>query len=153
MNKALFLDRDGTINVDTGYVYRQEDFHFIDGIFDLCRLAQQKGYLIIVITNQSGICRGYYSTEDFHRLSDYMVAEFQKEGISITDIFFCPDLEGEDRKPEAGMFIKAQQKHDIDMAQSLSLGDKERDILAAERAGVGKNILFNDSYQPILELL
>lgn len=153
MNKALFLDRDGTINVDSGYVYRIEDFQFLDGIFELCRLAQAKGYLLIVITNQSGIERGYYSEADFQLLNSHMVQEFAKAGIKIDDVFFCPSLTGEDRKPEPGMFLKAQLKHDIDMARSASLGDKPRDIEAAQRAGVGVNILFSGSYQEIEKML
>ena len=73
MYKALFLDRDGLINIDYAYVYRQEDFDFVDGIFDVCRTAQDKGYQLIVVTNQSGIGRGYYTEADFHLISDWMV--------------------------------------------------------------------------------
>ena len=153
MVKALFLDRDGTINVDYGYVYQVENFEFINGIFDLCQKAQEKGYLIIVITNQSGIARGYYTHEDFHHLNKFMIDEFAKRSINITDVFYCPDLDGERRKPNCGMFIEAKEKYNLDMKTSISLGDKERDIEAAKKAGVGKNFLFNGNYIEIMEAL
>ena len=152
--KALFLDRDGTINVDYGYVYQSERFELIDGIIDLCRKAQEKGYLIIVITNQSGIARGYYTDADFQKLNQYMIDVFTKEGVPITDVFYCPELSGPRRKPECGMFLEAQKKYNIDMAQSVSVGDKERDIKAGEKASVGKNFLFNGSnFNQIMEVL
>lgn len=153
MPKALFLDRDGTINADYGYVWRQEDFTFIDGIFELCAQAQAKGYLIIIITNQSGIARGYYREEDYQRLTEYMLQEFAARGIRIADVLHCPELEGENRKPNPGLFLRAQQKYGIDMAASVSAGDKERDVLAAERAGCGKNFLFQNDFNPIIQAL
>ena len=141
-HKALFLDRDGTINVDYGYVYQPEKFELIDGITELCLRAQEKGYLIIVITNQSGIARGYYTDDDFQKINQYMIEIFNRYGVKITDVFYCPELSGNDRKPNCGMFIKARDKYGIDMAQSVSVGDKERDIEAAQKAGCGKNFLF-----------
>ncbi len=144
MNKALFLDRDGTINIDTGYVHKAEDFFLIDGILDLCQKAQEKGYKIIVITNQSGIARGYFSEKEYKKLTDYMCQKFEKNGIVITDVFHCPDLSGPDRKPNPGLFLKAKEKYNLDMEQSVSVGDKERDIQAGIAAGVGRNFLFND---------
>lgn len=143
VNKALFLDRDGTINVDTGYTYRIDDFRLIDGIIDLCRVAVNAGYKIIVVTNQSGIARGYFSCDDFAVITAYMKKLFLQEGIEITDVFFCPELSGPDRKPESGLFFKAKNKYDLDMAQSVSVGDRERDIEAALNAGVGKNFLLD----------
>lgn len=142
MNKALFLDRDGVINVDSGYVYRISDFQPIEGIFDLCRNARSRGYLLIVVTNQSGIERGYFSEEDFRNLTDYMCALFIKNGAPLDDVFHCPYLNHEDRKPNPGMFLKAAEKYKIDMAASLAVGDKARDIEAAQRAGVGRTVLF-----------
>jgi len=149
MAKALFLDRDGTINVDRAYVYRREDFAFIDGVFDFCRMAQGKGYLIIVVTNQSGIARGYYTESDYKSLTDWMVGEFAKHGVTVSDVFHCPELSGPDRKPEPGLFLKARDKYGIDMAASVSIGDKPRDVEAGERAGVGRNILFTGTYAGI----
>lgn len=153
MAKALFLDRDGTINTDHGYVYRVEDFAFIDGIFELCTRAQELGYLIIVITNQSGIARGYYTEEDYERLTAHMKQEFAKRGIHLTDVLHCPELEGENRKPEPGLFLQAQRRHDIDMAASVSVGDKPRDVEAGQRAGCGQNFLFQNDYTPIIQAL
>ena len=142
-HKALFLDRDGTINVDYGYVYQPEKFELIEGIVELCQQAQKKGYLIIVITNQSGIARGYYTDDDFQKLNQYMIDMFSAKGVTITDVFYCPELSGPRRKPECGMFLEAQKMYNIDMAQSVSVGDKERDVEAGKKASVGKNFLFN----------
>lgn len=146
MNKALFLDRDGTINVDTGYVHEPEKFVFIDGIFDFCLEAQSKGYLIIVITSQSGIERGYFTEADYERTTKHMVGEFARRGITVTDVLHCPSLSGPDRKPAPGLFLKAQSRHDIDMSRSVNVGDRERDLEAGRAAGVGANILFTGTF-------
>ena len=114
MAKALFLDRDGTINEDRAYVHAKEDFAFIDGVFDFCRRAQEKGYLVIVVTNQSGIARGYYTEADYRKLTDWMVAEFARHGVTVADVFHCPSLEGPDRKPEpdgAGELSVVEEVH------------------------------------------
>ena len=153
MSKALFLDRDGTINVDYGYVYEPERFVFIDGVFDFCRRAQELGYLIIVITSQSGIERGYFTEVDFSAITKYMVDGFASEGVTITDVFHCPSLEGPDRKPEPGLFLKAQAKYGIDMAESVNVGDRERDLEAGRRAGVGHNVLFTGDYKALAFVL
>ena len=149
MTKALFLDRDGTINIDKAYVHRREDFEFIDGVFDFCRRAQELGYLVIVVTNQSGIARGYYTEADYRALTDWMVGEFAAHGVKVTDVFHCPELSGPDRKPEPGMVLKARDRYGIDMSASVSVGDKPRDVEAGERAGVGRNVLFSGSYAEI----
>ena len=153
MSKALFLDRDGTINVDYGYVHEPERFVFIDGVFDFCRRAQELGYLIIVITSQSGIERGYFTEDDFSVITKYMVDGFASEGVTITDVFHCPSLEGPDRKPEPGLFLKAQAKYGIDMAASVNVGDRERDLEAGRRAGVGRNVLFTGDYKALTSVL
>ena len=147
VNKAFFLDRDGTINVEKDYLYKTEDFKFIDSTVELCRMAQEKGYLLIVITNQSGVARGYYTEEDMNKCNQYMVDEFAKKGIKITDVFCCPYLDSihPDRKPNAGMFLKAQKKYNIDMEASISLGDKQRDCEAANKAGVKKAFLMEEA--------
>ena len=153
MNKALFLDRDGTINVDYGYVHEPEKFVFIDGVFDFCREALDKGYLIIVVTSQSGIERGYFTEAAFSVVTKYMVDRFAAEGVAITDVFHCPSLSGPDRKPEPGLFLKAKAKYEIDMAASVNVGDRERDLEAGRRAGVGKNLLFSGDFNALKEEL
>lgn len=154
-NKALFLDRDGVINIDYGYVHQIEKFDFIDGIFDFCLKAQEKGYLIIVITNQSGIGRGMFTENDFQKLNSYMVNEFGKHNVKITDVFYCSSLDDkcEDRKPNPGLFIKAKNKYSINMSTSISIGDKDRDLIASERAGVMNNFLFKNNFDELKKLL
>jgi len=146
--KALFLDRDGVINVEKNYLYKKEDFEFIDGIFELCRYFAQKGYLIFVVTNQSGIARGYYTQEQFLELTAFMEQEFLNNGISIAKTYFCPhhpQITGECscRKPKPGMLLEAQKEFNVDVKNSLMVGDKERDIEAAHNAGVLKRYLFS----------
>lgn len=148
MNKALFLDRDGVINVDYAYVHRSENFEFIDGIFELCLHYQQLGYLIFVVTNQSGIARGYYSEKDFLYLSTWMVQQFEEHGVSISKVYFCPhheEISGSCscRKPEPGMLLQAQKEYDLDLENSILVGDSQRDIEAAARAGVKESYLFD----------
>lgn len=153
MNKALFLDRDGTINVDTGYVHEPEKFIFIDGIFEFCLKARQRGFLAIVITNQSGIERGYFTEADYERTNRHMLEEFSRHGVDIAGVFHCPSLSGPDRKPAPGLFIKARDMYDIDMARSINVGDKERDIEAGRAAGVGTNILFAGTFPDIDDIV
>lgn len=148
MNKALFLDRDGVINVDHGYVYEIKAFTLIDGILDLCLAAKSLGYLLIVVTNQSGIERGYFTEEDFQGLTRHMCTVFTQNGAPLDDVFHCPHLDHEDRKPNPGMFLKAAKKHDIDMGASLAIGDRVHDIEAAQRARVGRTILFSENAAP-----
>lgn len=147
--KALFLDRDGVVNIEKEYIYKIEDFIFSDGIFDLILRYQQNGYLIFIITNQSGIARGYYTIKDFNRLTKWMLDQFKKKGITISKVYYCPhhpDITGECscRKPEPGMIIQAIKEFNIDPSQSVLIGDKEIDILAGEKAGIKKNIYFQD---------
>lgn len=149
MTKALFLDRDGVVNVEKNYLHKIEDFELMDGIVEVCRAYAEKGYLILIVTNQSGISRGYYSEEDFALLSQWMLDHFKGLGIIIEKIYHCPHHESIDgacecRKPEPGMFLRAQREYGIDMASSVMVGDNERDIEAARRAGVGMNILLSD---------
>jgi len=142
--KALFLDRDGTVNVDYGYTYELEKFAFVDGIVDLCKKAQGKGYKLIVITNQSGVERGYYTIEQMDSFNKKMVEEFKKQGVEITDVYCCPYLDHPDRKPLPGMFLKARDRYNIDMEKSIAIGDKERDIVSAFNAGVKTGYLLSD---------
>jgi len=146
MKKALFLDRDGVINIDYGYVGKIEDFKFRDGIFELTKYFSDRGYDIFVVTNQSGIARGYYSEEDFQKLTSYMKDEFSKRGVKIKDIKFCPhhpEVTGvcECRKPSPKMILDLAKNYDIDLNNSILIGDSKRDIEAGKSAGIEKNIL------------
>ena len=155
-SKALFLDRDGIINVDHGYVHKIEDFDFTDGIFDVCRHALELGYLIIVITNQGGIARGYYSIKQFERLTSWMKEQFKAQGIKITDVYFCPHHPKHGvnnyvqtchcRKPDPGMILTAQAKYQISLKDSILIGDRYSDIQAAESAGIKTKILLNSPF-------
>lgn len=137
-NKALFLDRDGVINRDTGFTCRIQDIQFLPHIFNLCREAIAKEYLIFILTNQSGIARGYYTEKDFQKLTDWMNARFIDEHCPVTAVYHCPFLVSEDRKPSPGMFLKAITNYHIDPAASVAIGDRDNDILAARAAGVGR---------------
>lgn len=141
--RALFLDRDGVINIDKRYVSRREDFEWVPGIFDLARTARDRGALLVVVTNQSGIARGYYAEETFQALTDWMTACFEAEGAPIARVYHCPFLEGPDgrdhplRKPNPGMLLQARDELGLDMAASAMLGDKWADVDAARAARVG----------------
>ncbi len=149
---ALFLDRDGVINVDHAYVCKKENFEFVDGIFELCRSAKELGFLICVVTNQAGIGRGFYTEKDFIELTDWMRSVFREEGSEIDKVYFCPShpeygvgeykTDSPFRKPGPGMILQASQELDIDLAKSILVGDKESDILAGVAAGVGCNLLY-----------
>ena len=141
MRPALFLDRDGVINVDGGYVGRKEDFEFFPEIFELCRVAKQLGYLLFVVTNQSGIGRGYYTDQDFLALNDWMLGVFKEHGVDIDKVYYCPHLDSPDRKPEPGMILRAAGEFDVDLSRSILVGDKETDVQAGIAAGVGLNLL------------
>jgi D-glycero-D-manno-heptose 1,7-bisphosphate phosphatase len=149
--KVLFLDRDGVVNVDHGYLFRPADFEFIDGVFAGCRQFQDAGYEIIIITNQSGIGRGYYTEQDFDYLTQWMTRQFADNGINILDVFYCPHHPDKAnppykqdctcRKPAPGMLLKAKAKHHVQMGHSIMIGDKGSDMQAAVNAGVGKKFL------------
>jgi D-glycero-D-manno-heptose 1,7-bisphosphate phosphatase len=152
MPRALFLDRDGVINRDLGYVYRKEQIEFVEGIFDLTRAARGEGYLVIVVTNQSGIGRGIYGEEDFQTLMEWMRGEFEARGARLDAVYHCPfhpeyglgayKKESPCRKPAPGMILRAAREHDLDLASSLLVGDSITDMQAGEAAGVGRLFLF-----------
>lgn len=150
-NKIAFLDRDGVINYDYGYVHDPRDFSFQPRVFEGCKLLQDMGFRLIIVTNQSGIGRGYYSTEQFNNLCKWMIRQFRNHGVSVLDIFFCPHhptkgiglfkCECPCRKPKPGMLIEAQKKWIINMSESVMIGDKPSDMKAALSAKVGTRIL------------
>lgn len=146
--KALFLDRDGVINIDKGYVYKIEDCEFVEGIFDICRLAKKNDFILIVVTNQAGIGRGYYTEEDFLNFMDFIKMEFIKQGCPLDDVYYCPyyedglppwNIKSFDRKPAPGMLLKAAAQHELDLEQCLMLGDRESDMEAGRNAGIPCN--------------
>ncbi len=150
LKKALFLDRDGVVNVEKNYLYKIENFEFINGIFELCRYYKNIGYLIFIVTNQSGIARKYYTEKDFITLSNWMSKEFLKHGIEISKVYHCPhhpDISGECscRKPKSGMLLEAKNEFEIDMKNSIIIGDKERDIEAGLNAALRETYLLDES--------
>lgn len=152
MRKALFLDRDGVINKEKNYLYKIEDFEFIDGVFETCTYFQEKGYMIFIITNQAGIARGKYTEEDYQLLTNWMIKEFENESINISKVYHCPhhpDFSGECncRKPNPNMILKAQKEFDIDLKNSILVGDKNSDIEAGIKATVGMNYLVNTGHK------
>lgn len=150
MQKALFLDRDGVINVEKNYLYKIEDFEFIDGIFNLCKYYQDNGYKIFIVTNQSGIARNYYSDKDFEILTLWMIKEFNKNNIKIDKVSYCPHHPAitekcNCRKPKPGMLNALELDFNIDMKNSIIIGDKERDIEAGLNAGLKETYLFDEA--------
>lgn len=150
MHKALFLDRDGVVNIEKDYLYKIEDFEFIDGVFELCSYYIKHDYLIFIVTNQSGITRGYYSEKDFGLLTDWMLGEFLKHDVKISKVYHCPhhpDITGpcECRKPKPKMLLDAQKEYDLDLKNSIIVGDKQRDIDAGFNAGVSTAYLFDET--------
>jgi len=151
-NTALILDRDGVVNIDKDYVHTIEEFEFVDGVFELCRMAVEQGYYVIVITNQSGIGRGYYTEDDFHALTDWMKTQFAAEGIAIAQVYYCPyhpvhgigkyKADSNDRKPNPGMILKAARDFDLDLSNCILVGDRESDMKAAQTAGIGHKVLY-----------
>jgi D-glycero-D-manno-heptose 1,7-bisphosphate phosphatase len=147
-NKALFLDRDGVINIDHGYVYKIEDFEFVEGIFQFAKEFYSRGFQVFVVTNQSGIARGYYSEDDFRKISDFVESKFLQNGVKISKTYHCPchpdySEECECRKPKPTMLLQAKDEFGVDLSQSLFVGDNESDIEAGKRAGVSYNYLLS----------
>lgn len=146
MNKAIFCDRDGTINVDRHYTYRIKDFEFLPGVQQALSELRKMGYLLILITNQSGIARGYYTLEHMQALHRYMQNELQKYKAQFDDIFYCPHhpegiiseyaIECSCRKPGDEMYTRAIEKYGILPELSITIGDKERDLIPAKHLGM-----------------
>jgi len=154
--RAAFLDRDGVINEDFGYVGKIENFEFKEGIFDLLRLLQNLGFTLFVVTNQSGIARGYYTENDFFKLTEWMKKELLKQGVEIKEVRYCPhhpEITGECdcRKPKPGMILDLAKKYKIDLKNSIMIGDSNKDIEAAKRAGIKKTYKVEDSLFDIIE--
>lgn len=130
--KALFLDRDGILNVDKAYVYKFEDISWVDGIFDLIHYANNHGYLVIVLTNQSGVAQGMYKEEDVVKLHKQMNEFLLAKKLKVDDWFYCTEYDSPRRKPRPGMMIEARDKYNIDLSKSFMVGDKTTDVLEIE---------------------
>lgn len=163
MNKAVFLDRDGTINVEKHYLYRVEDFEFLTGAVKGMKLLQNAGYLLVIITNQSGIARGYYTEDDFKALNGWMMRELEKNGVRIENVYYCPHLPDAKieryrmvcscRKPGLGLFERAMKELDIDMNSSWAIGDKLRDCSICEKSGCKGFLVGENEEAEIIELV
>ena len=154
-NKTIFLDRDGTINIDRDYVYKISDFEFIPNAPNALKLLQDAGYLLIIITNQSGIARGYYTEDDYNVLNDWMLKTLkEKYNVHITASYFCPHhpsgavekyrIDCNCRKPQIGLFEQAIKDFDIDVDHSFAVGDKLRDLAICERQTEEQLLNFSD---------
>ena len=150
--KAAFFDRDGVLNVDKSYLYKIEDLEWIDGAKEALAYLNQKGYTIFVVTNQSGIARGYYTVDDMNKLHEFMAQQVAAAGGKIEKFYYCPHLpEGKIaeyavecacRKPKPGLILRAFEEYDIDKDAAFLIGDKPRDVESAEAAGI-KGYLFS----------
>jgi D-glycero-D-manno-heptose 1,7-bisphosphate phosphatase len=150
MNRAVILDRDGVINVDTGFLYRIEECRFIDGIFDLARYFTDSGFRLVIATNQSGIGRGYFTEADFRRLMGWMIERFREHGVEIDRIYHAPDRPDDPnplrpgwRKPAPGMLLQAIADLGLDRRECWAIGDQARDLVAADAAGIVHRVLLD----------
>lgn len=161
---AAFLDRDGVLNVDTGYIYRMESFIWIEGAKEAVRLLNQRGYWVFVVTNQSGVARGYCQEADVQRLHDWINEDLSRIDAHIDAFYYCPHhpealIESyrqvcDCRKPAPGMILKAMREWPVNRSESFLIGNKEEDLAAADHAGV-RSFLFRGSnlYQFVLSIL
>jgi len=148
--KIIFLDRDGVINHEVGYLHKVSDFKFIDEDFSSYAYLKQIGFSFIIVTNQSGIARGIYNEKDYHLLNDWIINEFKKHDIIILDSYFCPHGPEDNckcRKPRTGMFVDAIERHSVDINNSWMIGDKESDITAARESGVYNTIIVRSGHK------
>ncbi|MEN6568228.1 MAG: D-glycero-beta-D-manno-heptose 1,7-bisphosphate 7-phosphatase [Veillonellales bacterium] len=146
LKPAVFFDRDGVLNIDHGYVYRSEDFEWMPGAIAAIKHFNDQGCLVFVITNQSGIARGYYTEQDFQKLNEFMERELAKHNARIDAFYYCPHHKDgiipqytKDctcRKPQPGMLLKAMEEWPVDKDQSILIGDKPSDMEAAQAAGI-----------------
>lgn len=151
--KALFLDRDGIINEDTGYVHTPDQVVFCKGIFDLCRTAQERGYLLVVVTNQAGVAKGYFTEAVVEGLHHWMDEQFSAQGVTIHKFYYCPfhsnatvDAYRKDsdcRKPRPGMLLQAAEEFAIDLSRSFMVGDKPSDRIALQEL---RSIIIKSKY-------
>ena len=151
--KTIFLDRDGVINKEINYLYKIEDFEFIDGVFEACLYFQSLSYKIVIVSNQSGVARGYFTIKDVYKLHKHLQLQLEKINTSVDKIFFCPyHIDGvvkkykkksNLRKPDNGMFKLAAKKWNIDKKNSFIIGDQKTDMEFASKSKI-KGFLFNE---------
>ena len=149
--KAIFLDRDGVLNEDRGYVHEEKDFIFLPGALEACRIFHQAGFLLVVVTNQSGIGRGFFTEDRFLELTRWMCKIMGAAGAPVSKVYFCPHhpeaavpqyrCRCSCRKPQPGMILQAVREQGIDLQSSILFGDSPRDTDAALAAGVGERVL------------
>lgn len=149
--RAAFLDRDGVINVDRGYVFRREDFEFVPGALGACARLHRLGFALVVATNQSGIGRGLYTEDEYRQLTDWMRAQFDAAGAPLAGVYHCPHHPEASiaeyrrvcacRKPAPGMLLAAARDLALDLSRSILFGDKDSDMAAAAAAGVPRRVL------------
>lgn len=153
--KAIFLDRDGVINRNFGYVHKIEDFEFLPGVLEALKDLAETDYKILVITNQSGIGRGYYEEKQMHSLNDYMVEKIEKAGGRIDKIYFCPhrpDEECDCRKPNTAMIEKAEKDFELNLKECFLVGDKETDVETGLKKGLKTVKIGDDAEQTKADL-
>lgn len=155
MDKIIFLDRDGTMNEEVHYLHKPEDLHILSGVAEALKLLRDAGFQIVVVTNQAGVARGYYTCQDVETLHQYLNEQLKKEGAWVDHFFYCPHhpvhgigdykIECDCRKPGTGMFVMAEQYYQIDKSNSYMIGDKLLDVEAGNQYGV-KSILVGTGY-------
>ncbi|MCD8339076.1 MAG: HAD family hydrolase [Burkholderiales bacterium] len=153
--KCAFLDRDGVINQDSSYAYRKKDIVFLKDVFEGCRLLKEKGYVLVVVTNQSGIGRGKYTLLDFAKVTWWMEGIFTLEKCPLAAVYFCPHhpdsafppflKECSCRKPAPGLVLQAAEDLNLDLAESIFIGDRQSDMECAKAAGISKRFLISDN--------
>jgi D-glycero-D-manno-heptose 1,7-bisphosphate phosphatase len=139
LKKAVFFDRDDTLIKDTGYMYKLEDLEFFEDTFQVLKTLQNKGYLLFIVTNQSGIGRGFYTEDDMHKFNNNMLNKLTEKGIRITELVFCPHSPQQNcdcRKPHPKLLNQLCEKHNIDRENSFMVGDKDSDVKAGKNAGL-----------------
>lgn len=159
MKRAVFLDRDGTINVEKEYLFQPAEFEFIPGSDEAIALLNQAGFMVVVVSNQAGVARGYYTEEDVYHLHNHVDRLLMDKGAKIDAWLYCPHhpngrgsyaLPCKCRKPQPGMLLKAAEKYDIDLESSIMIGDKLIDVEAGRVAGC-RSILVRTGYGADLE--
>ncbi len=151
MNKAVFLDRDGTINIDKGYVHTKEEFEYLPGVVEGLQLLQKAGFLLVIITNQSGIARGLFTEEEYLDFQKWISNSLKKQGIKIAAQYYCPHINSDNcecRKPKIALFEKAARELDIDWNSSFAIGDKLRDLEVCNKKNIKGYLIATDKKMP-----